>query len=140
MENILKRLQRGDVIVGDGALGTMLMQRGLKHGDPPEAYNLTRPNVLEEIASLYLDAGAEIITTNTFGASPLRLKQFFLDSETETINLKAVEAVRRAVRDRAYISGSVGPSSACLSRSEMQTPKRSSPAFNARYGRCSPQG
>jgi 5-methyltetrahydrofolate--homocysteine methyltransferase len=113
MENILKRLQRGDVIVGDGALGTMLMQRGLKHGDPPEAYNLTRPNVLEEIASLYLQAGAEIITTNTFGASPLRLRQFFLDKETETINQKAVEAARRVVQDRAYISGSVGPS-ACM--------------------------
>ena len=101
MENILKRLGRGDVIVGDGALGTMLMQRGLKHGDPPEAFNLTRPNVLEEIASLYVAAGAEIITTNTFGASPLRLQQFFLDKETEAINRNAVDAVRRAVRGSA---------------------------------------
>ena len=114
MENILERLRQGDVIVGDGALGTMLMQRGLKHGDPPEAYNLTKPQVLEEIASLYLDAGAEIVTTNTFGASPLRLQQFFLDKETETINRNAVEAVRRAVQDRAYVSGSVGPSARIL--------------------------
>ena len=114
MENILERLRQGDVIVGDGALGTMLMQRGLKHGDPPEAFNLTKPQVLEEIASLYLDAGAEIVTTNTFGASPLRLQQFFLDKETETINRNAVEAVRRAVQDRAYVSGSVGPSARIL--------------------------
>ncbi len=114
MKNILERLRQGDVIVGDGALGTMLMQRGLKHGDPPEAYNLTKPQVLEEIASLYLDAGAEIVTTNTFGASPLRLQQFFLDKETETINRNAVEAVRRAVQDRAYVSGSVGPSARIL--------------------------
>jgi 5-methyltetrahydrofolate--homocysteine methyltransferase len=92
----------------------MLMQRGLKHGDPPEAFNLTKPQVLEEIASLYLDAGAEIVTTNTFGASPLRLQQFFLDKETETINRNAVEAVRRAVQDRAYVSGSVGPSARIL--------------------------
>jgi 5-methyltetrahydrofolate--homocysteine methyltransferase len=114
MEDILERLRQGDVIVGDGALGTMLMQRGLKHGDPPEAFNLTKPQVLEEIASLYLDAGAEIVTTNTFGASPLRLQQFFLDKETETINRNAVEAVRRAVQDRAYVSGSVGPSARIL--------------------------
>jgi 5-methyltetrahydrofolate--homocysteine methyltransferase len=114
MENILKRLQRGDVIVGDGALGTMLMQRGLKHGDPPESYNLTRPDILEEIASLYLEAGAEIIAANTFGASPLRLSHFLLDKETEAINQKAVEAVRRAVGDWAYVSGSVGPSSCML--------------------------
>ncbi len=110
MENIMERLRRGDVIVGDGALGTMLMQRGLKHGEPPEAYNLTKPHILEEIASLYLDAGAEIVTTNTFGASPIRLQQFSLDKETEAINRSAVEAVRRAVQDRAYVSGSVGSS------------------------------
>jgi 5-methyltetrahydrofolate--homocysteine methyltransferase len=109
MENILERLQRGDVIVGDGALGTMLMKRGLKHGDPPEAFNLERPQILEEIASLYLDAGAEIVTTNTFGATSLRLRQFSLEKEMEAINRGAVEAVRRAVRGRAYVSGSVGP-------------------------------
>jgi 5-methyltetrahydrofolate--homocysteine methyltransferase len=114
MENILERLQRGDVIVGDGALGTMLMQRGLKSGDPPEAFNLTKPNILEEIAALYLDAGSEIVTTNSFGASPLRLQQFSLDKETEAINRNAVEAVRRAVRDKAYVSGSVGPSGKML--------------------------
>jgi 5-methyltetrahydrofolate--homocysteine methyltransferase len=114
MENILKRLQRGEVIVGDGALGTMLMQRGLKHGDPPETYNLENPHILEEIASLYLEAGAEMITTNSFGASPLRLQQFSLENDTEAINQKAVEAVRRVVQDKAYVSGSVGPSSRFL--------------------------
>lgn len=107
-------MQRGEVVVGDGALGTILMHRGLKHGEPPEVYNLTRPYILEEIASLYLDAGAEIISTNTFGASPLRLKQFFLEKETEAINRSAVEAVRRAVGDRAYVSASIGPSALML--------------------------
>jgi 5-methyltetrahydrofolate--homocysteine methyltransferase len=110
MENILKRLQRGDVIVGDGALGTQLMQRGLKHGEPPEIFNVEKPQVIEEIAGLYLDAGAEIIETNTFGASPLRLEQFSLQKRMEELNRAAVEAVRRAVGDKAYIAGSVGPS------------------------------
>ncbi len=110
MENILKRLQQKEIIVGDGALGTMLMQRGLKFGDSPEAFNLSRPEILEEIASLYLEAGSEIVTTNTFGASPLRLQQYSLEKETEAINRSAVEAVRRVVGDRAYIAGSVGPS------------------------------
>jgi 5-methyltetrahydrofolate--homocysteine methyltransferase len=114
MENILKRLRRGDVIVGDGALGTLLMQRGLKHGEPPEAYNLTKPYILEEIALLYLNAGAEILTTNTFGASPLRLKQFFLDGEMEGINRGAVEAVRKVAGDKAYVSASMGPSALIL--------------------------
>ena len=114
MENILERLRRGDVIVGDGALGTMLMQRGLKTGESPETYNLKKPEILEEIASLYLDAGSEIISTNTFGGSPMRLQQFSLDKDTEAINRSAVEAVRRAVRDAAYIAASVGPSANML--------------------------
>jgi 5-methyltetrahydrofolate--homocysteine methyltransferase len=109
MESILERLRRGDVIVGDGAMGTLLMQHGLKHGDPPEEYNLSRPQILEEIALLYFDAGAEILTTNTFGASPLRLEQFSLDKETEVINRRAVEAIRRVAGTRAYVSASVGP-------------------------------
>ncbi len=109
MENIIERLRRGEVIVGDGALGTQLMKRGLKHGDPPESFNLTRPRVLEEIASLYLEAGAEIVTTNTFGATSLRLKQFSLETDVDEINRSAVHAVRKAVGDKAYVSASVGP-------------------------------
>ncbi len=109
MENILKRLQRGDVIVGDGSLGTLLIQYGLPHGHAPEGFNLTKPHILEEIASHYIEAGAEIITTNTLGASPLRLQHYSLDGEVEAINRIAVEAVRRAVGDNAYISASVGP-------------------------------
>jgi len=114
MENILKRLQQKEIIVGDGALGTMLMQRGLKFGDPPEAFNLSQPQVLEEIASLYLEAGAELVTTNTFGASPLRLQQYALEKDTDAINRSAVEAVRRVVGNNAYVSGSVGPSGKML--------------------------
>src|SRR5512145_533518 len=114
MENILKRLQKKEIIVGDGALGTLLMQRGLKFGDSPEAFNLSRPEILEEIASQYLEAGSEIITTNTFGASPMRLQQYSLEKDTEAINRSAVEAVRRVAGDKAYIAGSVGPSGKML--------------------------
>lgn len=114
MENILERLRRGDVIVGDGAIGTQLMKRGLKHGDPPESCNLTQPSILEEIAAEYLDAGAEIVTTNTFGASSLRLRQFSMEKDVEEINRSAVKAVRRAVGDKAYVSASVGPTAQML--------------------------
>ena len=105
MENILLRLKRGDIIVGDGAIGTLLIQRGLKPGEPPESVNLTNPQYLEEIASLYVEAGAEIITTNSFGASSLKLQHFSLDSEMERINSRAVEAARRASGKSAYVAG-----------------------------------
>ncbi|MEW5984217.1 MAG: homocysteine S-methyltransferase family protein [Acidobacteriota bacterium] len=109
MKLLLERLRAGEVLVGDGAWGTMLMARGLRPGESPEGLNLTRPEVLEEIATQYLEAGADLITTNTFGASPARLRQFGLDGRTEAINRAAVEAVRRAAQSRAYVSASVGP-------------------------------
>lgn len=123
MENILDRLRRGEVIIGDGALGTMLMQRGLKSGEPPESFNTLRPQVLEEIASLYLEAGSEIVSTNTFGASPLRLQQFSMEKDTEILNRNAVEAVRRAVGSRAYVAGSIGPSAKMIKRSDDSSAK-----------------
>lgn len=109
MKGLLERLRHDEVLVADGAMGTMLMERGLKLGEPPESFNLTRPHVLEEIARLYLDAGADIIQTNTFGASPLKLSSYSLGDKTVEINRQAVLAVRKVVRDRAYISGSCGP-------------------------------
>ena len=114
MESLLKRLKNGEILVADGAMGTMLFDYGLKPGEPPESFNLTRPEVLEEIARLYLDAGAEIIQTNTFGASPLRLASYSLEDKTKKINKNAVLAVRKVVGDRAHISASCGPSGRLL--------------------------
>ncbi len=109
MKKLLEQLKHGTVLVADGAMGTMLMERGLKPGEPPESINLRSPHILEEIAQLYLNAGADIIQTNTFGASPLRLASYLLEDKTDDINRQAVFAVRKIVGDRAYIAGSCGP-------------------------------
>ncbi|TFG89182.1 MAG: methionine synthase [Gemmatimonadales bacterium] len=110
MKSLLERLAAGEVLIGDGAWGTLPMTRGLKPGEAPETINLLRPEVLEEIARLYLEAGADLVTTNSFGGSPTRLRRHGLDGQTEEINRAAVEAVRRAVGGRACVSASVGPS------------------------------
>jgi 5-methyltetrahydrofolate--homocysteine methyltransferase len=122
MENLKERLKRGDVIVGDGAWGTLLMQRGMKHGEAPEACNLSRPEILTETALLYLEAGAEVITTNTFGASPARLQSYGLDERTEEINRQGVVAIRQAVGNRAYVSASVGPTGKLIAPYGKATP------------------
>jgi len=114
MQPLPERLAQGGVIVGDGAWGTMLMERGLRPGQCPEALNTSRPELLEEIARLYVDAGAELITTNTFGGSPLRLETYSLDEQTEIINGSAVRAARKAAGERAWVSASVGPSGRIL--------------------------
>ncbi len=129
MDGIRERLTRGDVILGDGAWGTLLMERGLAAGEPPERFNLDKPGVIEEIASLYLEAGAEIITTNTFGGSPLKLESFALADRTEDINAMAVAAARRAVGDDAYISASMGPTGRLLRPFGDTDPARMSEAF-----------
>jgi 5-methyltetrahydrofolate--homocysteine methyltransferase len=114
MEPILERLTRGDVLVGDGAWGTQLMARGLPAGQPPEWFALERPDVIEEVARLYLDAGADLVTTDTFGGSSFRLELHGLGAEKERVNRQAVEAVKRAVSGRAYVSASVGPTGRLL--------------------------
>ena len=110
MENLIQRLKREKILVSDGGVGTMLMELGLKPGDAPESFNILRPDVVEKIAALYLEAGADIITTNTFGGSPLRLSFYSLEDKTEEINRNAVLSARKAIANRAYISASCGPS------------------------------
>lgn len=129
MKDIRERLRRGDVIVGDGAWGTLLMQHGLKLGEPPEAWNLSRHEILEEIAVRYVNAGSEIITTNTFGASPLNLQLHSLDGRAEEINRAAVEAARRGAAGRAYISASVGPTGKLLKPYGDTEPEQISSSF-----------
>lgn len=114
LKPILERINVGEILVADGAMGSLLFQRGLQPGECPESLTLTKPEVLEEIARLYYDAGAVIIQTNTFGASPMKLLEYGLEEKTEEINSTAVECVRKVVGDRAYISGSCGPSGKIL--------------------------
>jgi len=114
MRPLLDRLNSGNVLVGDGAMGTMLMARGVELGTCLESISLTRPDVLVDIARAYLDAGADIIQTNTFGASPAKLAAHDLAHKTTEINRAAVLAVREAVGDHAHVSGSCGPSGRVL--------------------------
>jgi 5-methyltetrahydrofolate--homocysteine methyltransferase len=113
-DGLLARLQRRGVLVGDGAWGTLLMQRGLPDGRPPEWFALERPELIEEVARLYVAAGADLVTTDTFGGNAFRLALHGLGAAHERINRQAVEAVRRAVAGRALVSASVGPSGRLL--------------------------
>ncbi len=110
MAHILERINQGEILLSDGAMGSMLMARGLAPGSSPEAFNLDRIDILKEIASLYLEAGAEILHTNTFGGSPLKLASYSLAEKTAEINTNAVKAVKEVAGDRAFVSVSCGPS------------------------------
>ncbi|MCU0225332.1 MAG: homocysteine S-methyltransferase family protein [Acidobacteria bacterium] len=112
---LLARLQRGEVVIGDGAWGTLLIaEAGLPPGAPPERVILDAPEIVGAIARRYLEAGAEILTTDTFGGTPLRLAAHGLAEHCEEINRRAVELVREAAATRALVSGSVGPTGTLL--------------------------
>jgi 5-methyltetrahydrofolate--homocysteine methyltransferase len=114
MEAILDRIASGRTIVSDGALGTQLMARGLRVQDCLESAVVDRPDVLEEIADGYLAAGSQVLTTDTFGGSPLKLEAYGLADRCEEINRQAVEILRGVARGRAWVAGSVGPTGRIL--------------------------
>jgi 5-methyltetrahydrofolate--homocysteine methyltransferase len=134
VKSVLARLASGEILCGDGAWGTELIARGLATGEAPESMNLSQPEVLTEIAGLYLEAGADLVTTNTFGGSPLKLESFELEDRAEEINRRAVEALRSTVDGRGYISASVGPTGKILQPYGDTAPEAVSEAFKLQIG------
>jgi 5-methyltetrahydrofolate--homocysteine methyltransferase len=108
-ESLRQALAGEELIVGDGAFGTLLQARGLPAGMLPEAWNETHPDAVIEIHRAYVEAGADYVTTNSFGGSRPRLKEGGLGDRTAEINRLSAELARQAVGDRAWVAGSVGP-------------------------------
>ncbi|MRR59362.1 MAG: 5-methyltetrahydrofolate--homocysteine methyltransferase, partial [Deltaproteobacteria bacterium] len=97
------------VLVLDGAMGTMLQERGLKPGQSPEELNLTLPEVVASVHRAYREAGADIIVTNTFGGNREKLSHYGLEGRLREINRAGVEIARNAVGETAYVAASIGP-------------------------------
>lgn len=114
MHPTLEKLLAKGAVVTDGAWGTQLQVRGLGIGEFPDAWNLSHPDRVEEVARAYVDAGSRVILTNTFGASRLRLAEAGLADKVAEINRRGVEISKRAAGDRALVFASVGPSGKML--------------------------
>ncbi|HHV82220.1 MAG TPA: dihydropteroate synthase [Tepidanaerobacter syntrophicus] len=74
-----KKIDFSNFVIFDGAMGTMLQTYGLKAGELPESYNILHPEIIKKVHKAYLDAGADVITTNTFGANRLKLEKYGYD-------------------------------------------------------------
>jgi methionine synthase I (cobalamin-dependent) len=106
---ILEQLASGEVLVADGATGTMLQAAGLPTGTPGEAWILERPEEIMALHRAYLEAGCQMILTTTFGGTRTRLKAAGLDAQVTDINRRAAELARQAAGDEVYVAGDIGP-------------------------------
>ena len=100
---------KDQVLVLDGAMGTMLQERGLKPGGCPEEMNLEAPDVVAGIHREYAEAGSDIVLSNTFGGSRSKLAHYGLESKVDEINARAVENARKAVGPDKFVAASIGP-------------------------------
>ncbi len=94
----------------DGAMGTELFAAGLKQGRAPEWWNLEHPDLVAAVNRSYAEAGSDIVVTNTFGGTPIKLATVGLEGRCAEINAAAVRLAREACGDKTLIAGDIGPS------------------------------
>ncbi len=112
--SIAAEVNSGRVLISDGAWGTFLQKKGWAPGECPDYWSLTRPDDVFAIAEDYITAGSDMIETNSFGASPLKLRHFNLAEKCTQINEAAAKISRRAAGDKKWVLGSIGPSGKML--------------------------
>jgi 5-methyltetrahydrofolate--homocysteine methyltransferase len=115
----------GGPLITDGAWGTELLARGLTPGEAPDTWNLAHPERVEEVARAYVEAGSQVILTNTFRANAIAMA-----GDLEAINRAGVGISRRAAAGRALVFASIGPTGKILMLGEV-TPDQASAAFAA---------
>ena len=110
MDSFRNVLDSDRIHVVDGAMGTMLYAKGVYINRCYDELNLSNPDLVQEIHTEYIRAGADIIETNTFGATAYKLQQYGLETNLHEINARAAQIARKAAaNDRAYVAGAIGP-------------------------------
>jgi methionine synthase I (cobalamin-dependent) len=114
MQELIERLLSAGPVVTDGAWGTQIQSRGLPQGCCPDEWNLSHPELVEEVPRAYVEAGSQIVLTNTFRANRLALASYDLSEKAVAINRAGAEISLRAAEGRACVFGSIGPSGKML--------------------------
>jgi 5-methyltetrahydrofolate--homocysteine methyltransferase len=116
---LLEKLAGGRILASDGAWGTLLQARGLKPGECPELWNIEHREEVFDIARSYVEAGSDMIETNSFGGSRFKLRHYGLDDRTRELNRAAADISREACGCERIVLGSVGPTGIILMTGEV---------------------
>jgi 5-methyltetrahydrofolate--homocysteine methyltransferase len=119
MLNLSTLVSRQKVMISDGAWGTRLQGKGLPSGQSPEIWNLEKPELVGEVATEYIAAGAQLVKTNSFGGNRFKLQSAGLDQRVAEINETAAACSRRAAGDSVLVMGSIGPTGKMLIMQEV---------------------
>lgn len=112
--DFLAALNTSQILVADGATGTQLQKAGLPSGYTPELWNVENPDAIYAHHLSYLDAGADIVLTNTFGGNPIKLKANGLDIRTSELNRAGAQLARKAAGPKRFVFGDIGPTGQLL--------------------------
>jgi 5-methyltetrahydrofolate--homocysteine methyltransferase len=108
---LVERVRAGEILVFDGGYGTALFAAGLLDGACPELWNETHPDIVRGIHESYFGAGSDLVETNTFGGSRLKLNEYGLAERTRELNERGARLVRSVCPPGRYVAGSIGPTS-----------------------------
>lgn len=114
MKSIREDLRVKGVLISDGGWGTFLVAKGMRVGECPELWNVTRPDDVLDIAQSYIEAGSDMISTNSFGGTRLKLEHFGLAGRAAELNEAAAAISRKAAGPDKHVFASVGPTGKIL--------------------------
>ena len=106
---ILERLANGEILIFDGATGTYLQKHGLEPGGSPELMNADNPDVIQQMAGHYFEAGSDIVLTNSFGGNRFMLERYGAGERLAELNKLSAEHAKAVAPDGKYVAGSIGP-------------------------------
>ncbi|MBU1937335.1 homocysteine S-methyltransferase family protein [bacterium] len=128
--NLMERIKSQGLLF-DGAIGSELQRKGLPPGQPPDIWNIKNPDAVRELHVVYVEAGSDVITTNTFNSNPVRFGEYKSGRSWEELTRAGVRLAKEVAANKALVAGEIGPSGLLLEPVGPGKPDEIERAFSA---------